>query len=30
VEVPVNTVLCYLMLQAMNRIKLPASMQIKK
>ncbi len=30
VEVPVNTVLCYLLLQAMKRIKLPASMQLNK
>ena len=29
VEVPVNTVLCYLLLQAMKRVKLPASMQLK-
>ena len=29
VEVPVNTVLCYLMLQAMKRVKLPAAMQLK-
>ena len=29
VEVPVNTVLCYLLLQAMKRVKLPASMQMK-
>ena len=29
VEVPVNAVLCYLMLQAMKRVKLPASMQLK-
>ena len=28
VEVPVNTVLCYLLLQAMKRVKLPASMQL--
>ncbi len=30
VEVPVNTVLCYLMLQAMKRVKLPPAMQLKK
>jgi len=29
IEVPVNTVLCYLLLQAMKRVKLPASMQLK-
>ena len=29
VEVPVNTVLCYLMLHAMKRVKLPAAMQLK-
>jgi len=29
VEVPVNTVLCYLLLQAMKRVKLPAAMQLK-
>ncbi len=29
VEVPVNTVLCYLLLHAMKRAKLPASMQLK-
>ena len=29
VEVPVNTVLCYLLLQAMKRVKLPATMQLK-
>nr|MBR4280413.1 folate family ECF transporter S component [Clostridia bacterium] len=29
IEVPVNTVLCYLMLQAMKRVKLPASMQMR-
>lgn len=29
VEVPLNAVLCYLMLQAMKRIKLPAEMQLK-
>ncbi len=30
VEVPVNVLLCYLMLQAMKRVKLPASMQLNK
>ncbi len=30
VEVPLNTVLCYLMLQAMQRMKLPSVMQLKK
>ena len=29
IEVPVNTVLCYLLLQAMKRVKLPASMQLQ-
>ncbi len=29
VEVPVNVVLCYLLLSAMKRVKLPASMQLK-
>ena len=29
IEVPANTVLCYLLLQAMKRVKLPASMQLK-
>ena len=29
VEVPVNTVLCCLMLQAMKRVKLPAELQLK-
>ena len=29
IEVPVNTVLCYLLLQAMKRVKLPADMQLK-
>jgi len=29
VEVPVNTVLCYLLLQAMKRVKLPAELQLK-
>ena len=29
IEVPLNTVLCYLLLQAMKRVKLPASMQLK-
>ena len=29
IEVPVNTVLCYLVLQAMKRVKLPAGMQLK-
>ena len=30
VEVPVNIVLCYLMLMALGRVKLPAAMQLKK
>lgn len=29
VEIPANVVLCYLLLQAMQRVKLPASMQLK-
>ena len=29
VEVPVNVVLCYLMLQAMKRVKLPSELQLK-
>lgn len=29
IEVPVNAVLCYLLLQALKRVKLPASMQLK-
>ena len=29
IEVPVNTVLCYLLLRAMKRVRLPAAMQLK-
>jgi len=29
IEVPVNTVLCFLVLRGMRRVKLPASMQLK-
>ena len=29
IEVPVNTVLCYLLLHAMKRVKLPVSMQLR-
>lgn len=29
IEVPMNTVLCYLMLQAMKRVKLPSELQLK-
>ena len=29
IEVPVNAVLCYLLLHAMKRVKLPASMQLR-